>query len=124
MKKRRFTYLAVLLVLAPVVILMDVISIITGNNAWFAIACVFIAVQLVSLGLLIFDKPKVKIEDFKETIFQKEPNEEEEIKDIAETIKNTAETRGWENAEYFAEQKYGKEKTQKAMKLTENEEEK
>ena len=40
-----------------------------------------------------------------------------EIECIAEFIKEKADSRGWENAECMAVDKYGKEKTEKAMKF-------
>jgi hypothetical protein len=48
-------------------------------------------------------------------------HEKEEIENIAGFIQEKADQRGWENAEYFATEKYGKENTEAALKwLTEN----
>jgi hypothetical protein len=38
-----------------------------------------------------------------------------EIECVAEYIQEKAESRGWENAQHFTEEKYGKEKTSQAM---------
>jgi len=40
-----------------------------------------------------------------------------EIENIAEYIKEKADHRGWENAEYIAEQKFGEDKTKQAIKM-------
>lgn len=44
----------------------------------------------------------------------------DEIENIARFIEEKAEHRGWENAEYFAESKYGKDKTIKAIEYLKN----
>lgn len=40
-----------------------------------------------------------------------------EIENIVEYIKEKADHRGWENAEYMAEQKFGEDKTKQAIKM-------
>ena len=76
--------------------------------------------QRISLLELEMEQRQVGVEPLKKWYEEsmKEFEESQELEDIAYFILEKKDSKGWENALYLAENKFGKEKTEKAFELS------